>query len=404
MKTTVAWLGVATAAIVAACLRMAPSLSWPWASRLPDENPVLAPCLLDRTVSPCPVRTVPLPGFAMSPDNQAIILSHANRWCRIKLGQEAALVHALRLRNLVHLYGTEDDKAFHAFLLRSILNDAEYQRWAPGFPMLYDTPYGASYRTVDRFTQGGRYVGGMTHVDKVLSALGELGFALNTDLVITSGRKHVLADVLEDSLKRWHPERENEWTLLAYCVYLPTQKTWAAADGSCYAVDDVLTAVLRQTQPGPCFGAHRLYGLARACMRARETEGFFSPGLIHEAEQVLRNACTQLIRTQHPDGSWPPGWTRNTSSGPPTGEDPTDPRVRLSATGHMLEWFAIVDSDLRPATPTIQRAARYVERQLLLEPERHFNSSLLPGATHAVRGLFHLCEPAGLQTVKGVFQ
>ncbi|MCI0460177.1 MAG: hypothetical protein L0Z62_24765 [Gemmataceae bacterium] len=336
----------------------------------------------------------------MSPDNQSTILTYAGRWCRIKLGQEAALVHALRLRNLIHGYGTQNEKTFHEFLLRLILNDEEYRRWAPGFPMLYDTPYGATYRTMDRIGRGGRYVGGMTHVDKVLSALGELGFALTTELVTTSGRRPALADVLEDSLKRWHPERENEWTLLAYCAYLRTQTAWRAADGNQYAVDDVLKAVLKQKHPGPCFGAHRLYGLARASMRARETPGFFSADLIQEAEQVLKDASARLIRSQHPDGYWLPNWTGDPRPDSDNPEDATDPRVRVSVTGHMLEWFAIADPDLRPPGREIERAARYIERELLLDPERYFNSYLLPGATHAVRGLFHLCEPRGPQTVK----
>lgn len=278
-----------------------------------------------------------------------------------------------------------------------MLNAEEYRRRSFSLPMLYDTPYGAAYRRAPGTNEPtGFYIGGMTHVDKVLSTLGELGIGLTAELVTEACTHRVLSDVLEDSLKRWHPERESEWTLVAYCSYLQLQRTWISADGREWSVDDVLGTVMRATR-SPCFGTHRLYGIARACMRARQTPGFFTQGLVAEAEHYLQKVSAELALTQLGDGSWrPPVADDSTPRGTP---DFDDHDLRLQVTGHLLEWFAVADSDLRPPSSTVEKAAHYIKRELLrYSTHTSFKSHLLPAVTHAIRGLCNvrdhrvLCE------------
>jgi hypothetical protein len=245
-------------------------------------------------------------------------------------------------------------------------------------------------------------MGGMAHVDNVLSTLGELGVSLSAEVDTHSGTRHTLADVLEDSLRRWRPDRESEWSMIAYCDYLLAQREWEDSENQHRNVDDILATVLNRNTPGPCFGTHRYYALAKACKRSRATPGFFSHDLIRQAEQELTSVSNQLSQSQHPSGYWDPEsigkgslmWSPDVSS--------KDRRLRLVVTGHMLEWFAIADKDLRPSTAVISRAAGFIESELRTNPEAYYDSSFLPAATHAIRALFHLsgttgCPPTPLE-------
>jgi len=320
------------------------------------------------------------------------MMSLVSRWSFVKLGNEAALIHALRLRNIANEYKGLPSGHVYDLALHSVLDATEYRRWAFSLPILYDTPYGAAYRVKNLDDPRAYYLGGMTHVDKVLSVLGELGFSLNVEIVTDSERRATLADVLEDSLKRWSPEVESEWTLLAYCSYLNQQNTWVSADGRKRSVDEVLRAVLERRR-GPCFATHRLYGLSRACMKTREAPWFFSNEIAREAENTVREASSHLATTQLPDGSWYPdvlGASENVGGAP-------DDEMRFQITAHLLECFAIMDSDLRPPRDTIDKAARYIEHKLAgPSAENCFCTYLLPSATHAIRGLFHLQDRRSL--------
>ena len=345
--------------------------------------------LADREVVPTPLAVFPLADYQLPETYRLALLTQVTDWSHRKLSSEGVIVHALRLRRLARLSELNGArKSFYEQLLESVLDDRRYQVWAPGFPLLYDTQYGACYRTSARGP--GKMIGGIPHVDKVLSTLGELGVGLSTDITTHGGQCRQLADVLQDSLCRWHPDRENEWTLIAYCTYLTTQRKWVDANGVPRSIDDVLRAVLGRTTVGPCFGIHRWYGLAKACMRARQTPGFFEPTEVQKAETVLQSICAQLVSSQHPSGYWDP--QRVNASGVPwiEGGDLDDPRLRLVVTGHLLEWFAIVDQDLRPPPDSIRKAANYLEHELRHNSDSYLGGSYLTPSTHAIRALFHL--------------
>lgn len=294
-----------------------------------------------RRITPPPLHLVPLSQYELSSNYKKTRLRQVTCWCRAKISSEAVFIHALNLRGLIRQnLSDRTDIAFYDLLLEAVLSDAEYQRRFPGFPLLFDTAYGAGYRRASRSARSlvARLRGGMPHVDKALSTLGELGLGLSTPIETHSGTSHTLAAVLEDSLARWHPDRESEWTLIAVCDYLSTQREWQDAQGNKRSVDDVLLAVLRHRMRSPCFGTHRLYALAKARMRVQRTPGFFNRVLIEEVERELRDVSSALAQTQHPAGFWEPKQVLPPDSSPwPADAYANDPRLGLMVTGHMLE-------------------------------------------------------------------
>jgi hypothetical protein len=352
--------------------------------------------LQQRVVSPPPLRPVPLVQYKPARAQKSALLAEATGWLRAKSRDEAVIIHALRLRNIAKRTLQETPYAkFYDSLLDAVLDDTKYQQIAAGFPVLYDTPYGAGYRkraTAAWAYAGPDFIGGIPHVDKVLSTLGELGVPLQTNIVTHDGSRLTLAAVLEDSLNRWKPERESEWSLIAYCDYLPTQRNWLSADGKTRSVDNVLETMLRRKITGACFGTHRLYSLAKACAKSHRAPGYFDPSLIREVEEQLRQLSRHLTMTQHPAGYWDPDRAGVPSTSWSAGTNPDDPRLRLVVTGHMLEWFAIADSTIRPPFQIIRRAVLFVEDELRRRPEAYYDSQYLPAATHAIRALFNLSE------------
>jgi hypothetical protein len=258
--------------------------------------------------TPHPLHLVPLRDYHLSPSLRLAFLTQATNWCHAKVANEAVRIHAVRLTNLAKESLTDGHQIlFYSKLQTALLDSGEHERRFHGLPVLFDTPYGAGYRTrpgehnVDP-PELADVVSGMTHVDKVLSTLGELDVSLDTEIVTHSGRRRVLMAVLEDSLQRWHPNRENEWTLAAYCSYLDEQREWKDAKGNKRCVDDVLNAVYKHKRGSPCYGTHRLYGLARACSRARVTPNFFTASLVRQAENELIAVSKTLACRQHAGG------------------------------------------------------------------------------------------------------
>ncbi len=370
-----------------------------------SQGEAIHPSLVDRTATPIRFATHPLSGFSLAPADRFLLLEKTSTWGRIKSSEVSVQIHLLRLRNLWHAFGDESSRSLCDQLMESLLNAQEYRKRGGTFSILFDTPYGAAYRIKMLGSPLGESVDGMTHVDKLLSVMGELGYGLDVEIVTHSGRKGTLADILEDSLKRWKPGRESDWTLIAYCSYLRNQRSWVDGDGQLRSVDDVLASILARKTPGPCFGTHHLYGVARACMRERATPGFFSRDLIAQAERLLREASRNLERSQSPDGSWSLRWNGGSHAGENSQHDmEIDPRLYVVVTGHMLEWFAMVDPDLRPNAAVVGKGARYVLERLRVEPERHFNGPFLTGVTHAVRGLLNLDDSIIAETTIGVLR
>jgi hypothetical protein len=238
--------------------------------------------LEDWSARPARLTRYPLPGYAVSPEFRRFLLEQVVLYGRAKgMAEPAVAVHALRLRDKVLEMKGFGGKAFFEKTLRLIVDDREYRKAGRPFPILMDTAYGAGFRTQANARQGIRITnaalaGGMTHVDKVLSTLGELGIPLDYRLVTETDREYPLAAVLEDSMQRFHLKRELEWSVNAYCDYLGNQQSWRNSRGEEFSFDDVAQALLdRRISDSPCFGTHWVYAVAKICVRWRRAPGCY---------------------------------------------------------------------------------------------------------------------------------
>ncbi len=353
------------------------------------------PSLREAPAQPAPLLLHPLPGYVLESEFGKDLLRLAARACEAK-GDTSYHIHALRLLEIARreLPG-EPAEAYFEDCLSMMLDHRRFERMVSELPILRSTVHGAGYRTHAKARPRGLTAsmpGGMTHVDKPLSVFGELGLSLSTAIHTTEGEDLTLADVLEDSLQRYHAGREVEWSFLAYCDYLGSQDQWSNRRGERHSMRDLLARLLNQTPlEGPCLGGHRLYALAKGLASRHQPEPPFTESEYASIRQALQDASVRLTATQRRDGAWDHRWSDSLADDeilPPDGRWDAD---GLTATSHMLEWFAIADSDCRPAADVMHRAVRYLETRLRSDAEFCFNQDLGP-TTHAVRALFHLSE------------
>lgn len=356
--------------------------------------------LLDRHVVPVPLQTYPLKSFQLAPTVGSRLLSDVVSASVSKnMGDPAVAVHALRLRG----YGLDvlppNEKEFFNDELKLLTDDRHFREFGSGLSMLVETPFGAGYRTRSRastrFSGSVSAIaeGGMTHVDKVPSVLGELGIGLDYPIVPVSNQTMTVADVLEDSLQRFSFERELEFSLIAYCCYLH-QASWTTRHGTTHSVDEIAERLLeRPAEDGVCLGTHRIYAIAKYSIWARRFSDISSPEIRSRCEAYLTRVSKLLADCQAKDGAWDGNWYVGFSqTAMPLIKDQVGQYAdKFRATSHMLEWFAIVPPELRPPDETISRAIDFIIGQIEVNRNEIFNSQLLP-ATHAVRALLNLSE------------
>lgn len=353
--------------------------------------------LIDRTANPRPLRVYPLDNFSLDqPTRRRLLDVTVDSAARTGIAYESVVVHWLRLDQSARATeGFEHHWVFdEAFSL--LTDDRQYRRYGTRLPLLVETPFGVAFRTHPQEDGNAsvtmEMVGGVPHVDKVLSLPGELGYSLETPLTTHTGSAYTLADVLEDSLQRFSFDRELEWSLIAYTDYLTSQNSWRTSSGQVVTVSDIVERLIdRPEERGACRGTHRIYAIAKAHMRERLQPGFLTAHVAFQIEEYLHDLSIRLEHSQAPDGSWGSGWSEPRSVDSPITAVTTPDADHLLVTGHMLEWMAIVSDESRPSQQVIRRAATFIHERLLSDPEMWFNDHFFP-ATHALRALIHLSQ------------
>ena len=220
-------------------------------------------------------------------------------------------------------------------------------------PLLEDRPDGVAVRW-------GKTEGASVHHDHWLASLTEAGVSLN-EPVFTAGqrRPETIADVLEQSLADFHvDEIEVEWSALAFGLWLPPHKEWYTRTGRHVSFDLLAERLMRgDMRFGVCCGTHRVYSLA-ALIRLDDDFQILSPSRRAEVLDHLRLVRDRIAACQFPDGHWPSNWWAGADAlAYPMNEDLP---LKVIATGHHLEWLAIMPAEFHPPREQILKAADWL--------------------------------------------
>ncbi|MDA0834337.1 MAG: hypothetical protein O3A29_13740 [Planctomycetota bacterium] len=219
-------------------------------------------------------------------------------------------------------------------------------------PLLQEQPEGISIRW-------GRETGASVHHDHWLACLTEAGVSLHEPVFTPGQRSMTIESVLHQSLLDFRlDERETEWTVLAFGLWLPPIKQWTSQDGRTLSFDDLAERQLRgHNKYGVCSGTHRLYSLM-VLIRLDDEFDILTPSVREKVLAHLGDIRDILVVSQLPDGRWPDNWwlgktAVETPIVSPLHED-------VISTGHHLEWLSIAPKELHPPHEQIERAAKWI--------------------------------------------
>lgn len=289
-------------------------------------------------------------GVVNRDDLRAVLVKVQPRWAFPKVNY---LLHSLRLwgtdvefgQDPYNIYGNGTPSGQR--MLSLLLNNQEAKKaGVQPVPFFYRNSYGveAQYEAA---------AGGIAHHDQYLKTMGEVGLSSDTTITLIDGSTSSIHELIRTSLNKFDIEQELEFTTVAYCRWLPPQKTWFDELGNKHSFDEIAEKLLERVhKTTACYGGHTLYAMVNLIV-ANE----IYPILEHRTSEKLRthliNVSKQLQESQDERGFWLGEWS---TSSKVVGKE--DYRYQaIAVTGHHLEWIAISPPELRPKRQVIERAA-----------------------------------------------
>ena len=219
---------------------------------------------------------------------------------------------------------------------------------------------------------------GSVHHDHTLAALTEAGLSLD-DTVFTTAREMHVRNIIIEALRDFRlDERETEWSVMSFALWMAEQKTatWHNGQGRQITFDMLAERLMRNhKRDGVCLGTHRVYSLMLLVRLNEQNES----KLITAETQSQIMTYLALVRdmitaAQREDGSWGSNWTDGAEA--LAKADPAEPiSKRVIATGHHLEWLSIAPIELHPPKEQIVKAADWLVANVEATPQDEIDVS-----------------------------
>lgn len=215
------------------------------------------------------------------------------------------------------------------------------------------------------------------HVAQYLAVMAQARLPQSTPLLI-GGREFTIADLIETEQQGCREKSELTFALIAMAHYLDTDESWRSADGVEWSLPKLVREELAQPLRGaPCGGSHRLFGLAYACQRRRESTGRLD-GIYATADRYVRGHQQRMFdELQNRDGSFSTDWFNKP-------EDNGDVERKLRTTGHMLEFLVSTADQAVLYHPRTIDAVEFLTDVLHDEPERDWKIGPMCHGLHAL--------------------
>lgn len=292
------------------------------------------------------------------------------------------LLHALRL------WGQSADFASPAFwtgrdLRDHFLSHAQFsQTTGPeALPLVEQTSRGPRVRLWHRDDPQHDFAA--AHENDLLATLAEIGLPSDTPLHVP-GETTNISELYRAAAERYHSQQlEPEWTLISYARWSYPQVGWQNQYGEHITASQLMEQAF-QAPPGHgvCAGTHRLEGLVLLLnlQRMQPAAGCFSAKRLERYLIAQRNL---VLAAQHPHGYWARNWGGGAAA---QNASTADLAGQILATGHHLEWLALLPSELRPPREPVLRAAQWLVQALERVEEGQLEALYGP-FSHAGRAL-----------------
>ena len=219
---------------------------------------------------------------------------------------------------------------------------------------------------------------GSVHHDHTLAALTEAGLSLD-DTVFTTAREMHVRNIVIEALRDFRlDERETEWSVMSFALWMANQKTatWHNGQGRQITFDMLAERLMRNhKRDGVCLGTHRVYSLMLLVRLDDQNDGKLITRETREQIMVYLASVRDLIAaSQREDGSWGSNWTDGAEA--LAKADPAELiSKRVIATGHHLEWLSIAPIELHPPKDQIRKAADWLITNVEATPQDEISTN-----------------------------
>lgn len=218
---------------------------------------------------------------------------------------------------------------------------------------------------------------GQGHPDQWLGYLSQSGIGPDTRLIL-KGETFKVADLISQAQWDIRDGMEGTWTLMALGTYLSPEATWRAKDGGEWSLERLIAMESEQDlAESACGGSHRMYSIATALKRYREGGGPLTGGW-KKAHSKVQQAIQDARRFQGPDGGFSTRFFQE-----PLG--PGDLGLRISTTGHVLEFLCVALSDDELREDWVTSAVVYLSDLLEATRTKSLECGGLYHAAHSLK-------------------
>ncbi len=190
---------------------------------------------------------------------------------------------------------------------------------------------------------------GQGHEDQWLGYLSQVGLPVSQPISVR-GQTYTLQDLIRQAEWDVYDGMEATWTLMAFSTYLPLEHHWTSKDGSHWNMERLVAMEAAQPlQESSCGGAHRLYGLTCAVNRFAR-EGKPLTGGWKAADDRIQESIRAAKAYQQADGALSTDWFFGAAASP-------EIALRISSTGHVLEFLVLAMTDAEVREPWVAKAA-----------------------------------------------
>lgn len=234
-----------------------------------------------------------------------------------------------------------------------------------------ETKYGLDVQTQsDFFSQG--------HQDQYIAEMAQWGMPIDRKFVVY-GKEYTFRDFVNHCKMRARVTQDQElsWAIIILAQYFGTDLEWTNMYGEKLRFEDVVRYELDQSiNQAACGGTHRLFGLNWA-LHLHLQKGGKLTGVWEEIDRKAREHAKLARKLQNPNGSFSTNFFRGPGNA-------SERSLRISTTGHTLEWLALALPDEELKQPWMQEAANALALMFLeLQSAPEEGGSLY----HAAHGL-----------------
>ena len=225
---------------------------------------------------------------------------------------------------------------------------------------------------------------GQGHQDQFIAEMVQWGLPPERKFLV-AGHEYTFMDFLRFAKMRASVTQKQElsWAIVVIGEHFGTDLEWVNGANEKLRYEDIVRYELEQPtwDTAACGGTHRLFGLTWALYRHQEHGGKLE-GVWKDVLTKLEDSKLNAKKHRRSDGAFSTGYFKE----PPSNDE--NIQLRISTSGHVLEWLSLYLPDRELHEGWMQEAASAVALMILDSRDMDIEGGALYHAAHGLH-LYH---------------